>query len=122
MLTLNFTLAGKVCNSRRRHLWKVQFLDQTLRYAADAAFAMLAAMQLDVFTPLKGGLKTAEDIAHAIGVGPARLGLLLSALSMSFTIPIAGSNVALRGFVQHVLSSMPFIDLSRNFPARTHQG
>jgi len=42
------------------------------RFAADAAFAMLAGMQLDVFTPLQGGPKTAEDIAHAIGVGPAR--------------------------------------------------
>jgi SAM-dependent methyltransferase len=51
-----------------------------LRFAADAAFAMLAGMQLDVFTPLKGGPKTAEDIAHAIGVGPARLRLLLYSL------------------------------------------
>ena len=52
-----------------------------LRFAADAAFAMLAGMQLDVFTPLKGGPMTAEDIAHAIGVGgPARLRLLLYGL------------------------------------------
>ena len=28
-----------------------------LRFAADAAFAMLAWMQLDVFTPLQGGTK-----------------------------------------------------------------
>ena len=26
-----------------------------LRFGADAAFAMLAGMQLEVFTPLKGG-------------------------------------------------------------------
>jgi SAM-dependent methyltransferase len=52
-----------------------------LRFGADAAFAMLAGMQLDLFTPLKGGPMTAEDIAHAIGVGgPARLRLLLYAL------------------------------------------
>jgi SAM-dependent methyltransferase len=52
-----------------------------LRSAADSAFAMLAGMQLDVFTPLKGGPMTAEDIAHAIGVGgPARLRLLLYGL------------------------------------------
>jgi 2-hydroxy-4-(methylsulfanyl)butanoate S-methyltransferase len=51
-----------------------------LRFAADAAFAMLAGMQLDVFTPLQGGPKTAEDIAHAAGVGPARLRLLLYSL------------------------------------------
>jgi hypothetical protein len=52
-----------------------------LIFAADSAFAMLAGMQLDVFTPLKGSPMTAEDIAHAIGVGgPARLRLLLYAL------------------------------------------
>jgi SAM-dependent methyltransferase len=52
-----------------------------LRFSADAAFAMLAGIQLDVFTPLKGGPMTAEDIAHAIGVGgPARLRLLLYGL------------------------------------------
>jgi SAM-dependent methyltransferase len=51
-----------------------------LRAAADAAFAMLAGMQLDVFTPLKGGPMTAEQVASAIGVGPARLPLLLNVL------------------------------------------
>ena len=51
-----------------------------LTFAVDAAFAMLAGMQLDVFTPLQVGPKTAEEIAHAIGVGPARLRLLLYSL------------------------------------------
>lgn len=51
-----------------------------LRSAADAAFAMLAGMQLELFTPLKAGPKTAEDIAHTMGVGPARLRLLLYSL------------------------------------------
>jgi hypothetical protein len=51
-----------------------------LRFAADAAFAMLAGMQLDVFTPLKPGPRTAEEIAQAIGVGAARLRLLLYCL------------------------------------------
>ena len=37
-------------------------------------------MQLDVFTPLKGGSQAAEDIAQAIGVGAARLRLLLYSL------------------------------------------
>jgi len=48
-----------------------------LRFAVDAAFALLAGMQLDVFTPLKMGPMTAEQLAAAIGVGPARLSLLL---------------------------------------------
>jgi hypothetical protein len=51
-----------------------------LRSAADAAFAMLAGMQLDIFTPLKNGPLTAEEIAAAIGVAPARLRLLLYCL------------------------------------------
>ncbi|MDP2603973.1 MAG: methyltransferase [Deltaproteobacteria bacterium] len=51
-----------------------------LRFAADGAFAMLAGMQLDVFTPLKDGPKTAEDVAQAIGVGSVRLRLLLYGL------------------------------------------
>lgn len=51
-----------------------------LRFAADAAFAMLAGMQLDVFTPLKDGPLTNAQIASAIGVNPARLRLLLYVL------------------------------------------
>ena len=51
-----------------------------LRFGADAAFAMLAGMQLDVFTPMKDGPLTAEQIADTIGVKPDRLRLLLWAL------------------------------------------
>jgi SAM-dependent methyltransferase len=51
-----------------------------LRSEADADFAMLAGMQLDVFTPLKNGSMTAEEIAAAIGVAPTRLRLLLYCL------------------------------------------
>jgi hypothetical protein len=51
-----------------------------LRSGADAAFAMLAGMELDVFTPLKAGSLNAEKIADAIGVRPGRLHLLLYCL------------------------------------------
>ena len=51
-----------------------------LRFAVDAGFAMLAGMQLDLFTPLKSGPMTAEQLAAAIGVSPARLRLLLYVL------------------------------------------
>jgi len=51
-----------------------------LRSAADAAFAMLAGMQLDVFTPLRLGPKTVEDIARAVCVSPTRLRMLLYSL------------------------------------------
>ena len=53
---------------------------QALRWGVDAAFAMLAGLQLDVFTPLQGGPLTPAQLAEAIGVGPVRLRLLLYAL------------------------------------------
>jgi 2-hydroxy-4-(methylsulfanyl)butanoate S-methyltransferase len=51
-----------------------------LRFAVDAAFAMLAGVQLDVFTPLQNGALTVEEIANALGVQPQRLRLLLYSL------------------------------------------
>lgn len=45
------------------------------------AMAMLAGMQLDVFTPLKDGALTASEIAAAIDVKPAKLIPLLYALA-----------------------------------------
>ena len=51
-----------------------------LKFGADAAFAMLAGMQLDVFTPMKDGPMTAQQIAAAIGVKVNRLRLLLWSL------------------------------------------
>jgi hypothetical protein len=56
-------------------------VDESLRYAADSAFAMLAGMQLDVFTPLKDGAKTPENIAKALGTNSPRLPLLLYSLA-----------------------------------------
>src|SRR6266704_1391984 len=44
------------------------------------SFAMLAGMQLDVFTPLAGGALSAEQIAQAIGASAVKLKPLLSAL------------------------------------------
>ena len=71
-----------------------------LIFAADSAFAMLAGMQLDVFTPLRGGPMTAEDIAHAIGVsGPARLRLLLYGLVAAGLVDRTG-----RAFLKHLRS------------------
>ena len=43
-----------------------------LRAGANAAFAMLAGIQLDVFTPLKAGSMTAEQLAATMGVGSNR--------------------------------------------------
>ena len=54
-----------------------------LRAGADAAFAMLAGIQLDVFTPLKAGSMTSEQLAAAMGVGSTRLRPLLYALVLA---------------------------------------
>ena len=51
-----------------------------LRFSAEAAFAMLAGMQLDVFTSMKDGPVTAEQIANAVGAKSDRLRFLLWSL------------------------------------------
>ncbi len=51
-----------------------------LTRAAYPAFAMLAGMQLDVFTPLSEGAKTTQEVARALEVQPIKLQPLLYAL------------------------------------------
>jgi hypothetical protein len=51
-----------------------------LASAVYPSFAMLAGMQLDLFTPLKDGPLSAEQIAEALGVSPVKLRPLLYAL------------------------------------------
>ena len=51
-----------------------------LKFGVDAGLAMLAGMQLDLFTPLKDGPMSAEQLSSVIGVDPTRLRLLLYVL------------------------------------------
>lgn len=51
-----------------------------LLFAVYPSFALLAACQLDVFTPLKDGALTAEELAEKIQVGVSKLRPLLYAL------------------------------------------
>lgn len=51
-----------------------------LAYGVFPPMAMLAGMQLDLFTPLKDGPMTATALANALGVRPDKLGPLLYAL------------------------------------------
>jgi hypothetical protein len=53
---------------------------QKLGTAPYAAFAMIAGMQLELFTPLGAGPMRAEQLAEALGVGAAKLTPLLYAL------------------------------------------
>jgi hypothetical protein len=57
-----------------------RFIPQTIEHLADAvypSFAMLAGMELDLFTPLKDGPLTAEQIAEAAGTDRAKTAPLL---------------------------------------------
>ncbi len=74
-----------------------------LRWGADAAFALLAGMQLDVFTPLQRGPLTAEQLAEALGVGPARLRLLLYALVAAGLLTAQDGHFANTPEAQHFL-------------------
>lgn len=53
-------------------------------------FAMLAGMQLDLFTPLKDNPMTTEQIASVLGVGPAKLRPLLYALVAARLLNVEG--------------------------------
>src|SRR5262245_30178654 len=53
---------------------------QQLASAVYPSFAMLAGMQLDVFTPLKDGPLTAAQLADMLGVNMEKLSRLLYAL------------------------------------------
>ena len=50
---------------------------EKLEAAVFPSFAMLAGMQLDLFTPLKDGPMTVVELAQALGVGPTKLEPLL---------------------------------------------
>jgi ubiquinone/menaquinone biosynthesis C-methylase UbiE len=53
---------------------------EKLANAVYPSFAMLAGMQLDLFTPMKDGPMSAEQLAEALGVRPDKLKPLLYAL------------------------------------------
>jgi SAM-dependent methyltransferase len=58
------------------------------------SMAMLAGMQLDVFTPLKDGAMTEAALAHAVGVHPRKLRPLLYALVCADLLRIEGDRFA----------------------------
>jgi predicted transcriptional regulator len=67
-----------------------RIVPQTIERLADAvypSFAMLVGMELNVFTPLKDGPLTAEEIAQAVGTDRAKTEPLLHALIMIATWP-----------------------------------
>ena len=63
---------------------------QHLASAVYPSFAMLAGMQLDVFTPLADGPLTATQLADAIGVNAEKLSRLLYALVTAHLLTVEG--------------------------------
>ena len=55
---------------------------------------MLAGMQLDVFTPLKDGAMTAEQLADSLGVKAEKLSPLLYALVAAELLTVEGERFA----------------------------
>ena len=67
------------------------------------SFAMLAGMQLDLFTPLKAGPMRPEQIANAIGVDVAKLKPLLYALVAAELLTVEGDRFANTDEANHFL-------------------
>ena len=64
---------------------------ERLCQAVYPSFAMLAGMKLDLFTPLAESAMSADELAAALGVDPARLGPLLYALVNAGLLQVEGA-------------------------------
>jgi hypothetical protein len=79
---------------------------RTIQHLATAiypAFAMLAGMQLDVFTPLKDGPLTTGQLAGALGVKVEKLSPLLYALVAADLLTMEGDRFANTPEAEHFL-------------------
>ncbi len=61
-----------------------------LRYRAGSSLAMVAGVQLNVFTTLKGEPMTLARMAHALDVRAVKLGPLLYALVVAGLLSVDG--------------------------------
>lgn len=76
---------------------------QKLASSVYAPFAMLAGMQLDLFTSLKDGPLSAEQLAAALNVKVAKLSPLLYALVVSELLTVQGERFANTPEADHFL-------------------
>lgn len=74
-----------------------------LASAVPPALAMLAGMQLDLFTPLKDGPMTTEQISDALGVGSVKLKPLLYALVAAELLTVEGELFSNTPEAEHLL-------------------
>ena len=76
---------------------------QKLATVVYPSFAMLAGMQLDLFTPLKDGPMTAAELANALGVKAEKLSPLLYALVSAALLTVDGDDFANTPEADHYL-------------------
>ncbi len=67
---------------------------QALSMAVYPSYAMLAGMQLELFTALENGPSEVNEVAAALGVGPEKLRPLLFALTAAGLLEEAGGRFA----------------------------
>jgi SAM-dependent methyltransferase len=76
---------------------------EKLAHGVYPAFAMLAGIQLDLFTPLKDGPMHAAQLADTLGVGAAKLQPLLYALVVAGLLTVDGERFANTPEADHFL-------------------
>jgi SAM-dependent methyltransferase len=76
---------------------------QQLATTVYPSFALLAGMQLDVFTPLKDGPLTAAQVAAVLGVNTEKLSRLLYALVTANVLTVEGDRFANTPEARHFL-------------------
>ena len=98
-----------------------------LRYGAGSSLAMVAGVQLDLFTLLKDGPMTLEQMAGALDVRPVKLRPLLYALVVAGLLNVAGEDFSNTPEAEHffVVGSTaymggPILDLPRRWTALLH--
>ena len=74
-----------------------------LTASVDAGFAMLAGMQLDLFTPLNTQPMTAEQLANSVGVSSRQLRLLL------YVLVVAGLLTERDGYFSNTAETSQFL-------------
>ena len=74
-----------------------------LRLALYPSFALLAGIQLDLFTPLSNGPRTAEQVAEALGVNADKLRVLMYILSESGLLTVEGDQFSNSPEANHFL-------------------
>jgi hypothetical protein len=100
--TTSAPIAGYSYVRHNYHIWRNPVMQPQIKpstiyrhvYAVYPPIAMLAGMQLDVFTPLKDGPMSAQALAGALGVKAERLSLLLYALVHAELLTVNGDRFA----------------------------